>query len=128
MPARRKTGRHGLTLRVGKVLAGINPNNRFAYVCRLSDKSFINNCFACKNDRWITNNIFSTFFQKVFFSFRELIEFCISRFVCKCLPGLVKYNQALTYRYLCHGKKQSFFALLLKLGQHLFCYTSAKSL
>ena len=48
--------------------------------------------------------------------------------VSKCWPGLVEYNQALTYQYLCQDKKQSFFALLLKLGQHLYCYTSAKSL
>ena len=76
-----QTGRHRLTHRVGILLAGINPNNRFAYVCRLSNKSFINNCFACKNDTWTINNIFSNFLQKVFISFCEWIELCISRFV-----------------------------------------------
>ena len=80
-PTRIKIGRHGLALRVGSLLASINPNNRFAYVCRLSDKSFINNCFPCENDRWTTNSIFSNFFPMVFISFRQWIELCISRFV-----------------------------------------------
>ena len=81
IPTRIKTGGHGLTHREGACLAGINPDIRFAYKYRPPNKTFINNCFACRNDRWTTNNIFSNFFQKYFISFRESIDFCISWFV-----------------------------------------------
>ena len=74
-------GGRRLTHQVGVELAGINRTNRFAYVCSLSDTSFINNCFACKNDRWTTNDVFSNFLQYVFISFCEGIKFCIGRFV-----------------------------------------------
>ena len=63
IPTGIKTDGHGLTNRVEVNLAGINPNNRFAYVCRLSKRSFINICFACKNNRLSTSDVFSNFFQ-----------------------------------------------------------------
>ena len=62
IPTSIKSGGHGLARRVGVYLAGINSNIRFEYDFRLSDKSFINNCFACKNDKWATNDVFSNFF------------------------------------------------------------------
>ena len=81
IPTRIKTGRWGLTNRLRMYLAGINPNSRVQYACRFSIKSFINNCFACKIDRWTTSNILLIFSQKVFIYFHEWIEFCISSFV-----------------------------------------------
>ena len=42
------------------------------------------------------------------------------------LANLVKCNEALTYRYLCRGKKQSFFALLPKLAQHFVVMPALK--
>ena len=81
IPTRINTDRHGLTHWVGVYVASVNLNNRFALVCEFSNKSFINKCFPCKNDRWTTNNVSSIFFRKVFISCREPIEFCITRFV-----------------------------------------------
>ena len=52
----------------------------------------------------------------------------LHQWICvrKYWPGLVKFNQALSYRYLCHVKKQYFFALPPKLAQYLYCCTTAK--
>ena len=128
IPTRLKTGRHGSTHRVGISLAGINPNNRFAYACGLSNKSLINNCFGCKNDRWTTNNIFSNFFPKglLLLPWRDRIlqqYTCVSNY----WPSLVKYKQVSTYRYLCRGKKQ-FFCIAFKLGTTCFLLYQRKSL
>ena len=57
------------------------PKNWFAYVCRLSNRSFINNCFACENHRRNTNTIFSNFLQQVFICLREGIECCVCKIV-----------------------------------------------
>ena len=48
--------------------------------------------------------------------FRENFIFllCVDKF----WSSLVVCNQASAYRYLCHGKKRSIFALLLKLAQN----------
>ena len=81
VPMRIRTGGHGLTYPIWIQLASINPNSWFAYVCRLSKKSFINNYFACKNDRRTTNNMFPNFLQQLLTFFREWIEICISRIV-----------------------------------------------
>ena len=80
IPTRVKSCWHRLTHQVGIQSTRINTNNRFAYVWRLSDKSFINKCFACKNDRWTTNNILSSFLRPVLICLRHWIDFNICSF------------------------------------------------
>ena len=81
IPTSTKTGGHGLIHRIGVSLAGINPKYSFAYVWKLSKKTFTNNCFAWKNDKWTTNDVFSNFFQQVFISLCGRIDYCFGWFV-----------------------------------------------
>ena len=73
--------RHGWTHWVRVKMISIKSSYALANIPWIPNNGFINNCFACGYDRWITNNIFSDLLQKNFISSTEELHFSVCWFV-----------------------------------------------
>ena len=131
IPSCVQSSRHSWTHWVWVKVISFKSNYGLANIRCFPNKGFINNCFACGNDIWITNNIFSDLLRKIFISSTEGVQFSVSWFVqanisqvWECATELQKINvfAVVKEKRFSIASKVGAMSLLLYQRTHLFLF------